>query len=219
MRGAARFGPDGDSAKAGYSVKLLLSPHNDDEALFCAFTIMRERPTVVVAFDSYVQPFRGVPGCNNVIRRQETVRALRELTGDPRDSDIGDIEVPLHFLGFSDAEVWTPEVLAGGLVNALPDIGKYEQIWAPAWVVNGHDQHNALGEAADLLFPGKVTHYATYTRTYGKSRNGTEVQPRSGEDISRKLRALACYRSQLEMDPRLGCWPHFMNDLREYVLP
>lgn len=47
-----------------------------------------------------------------------------------------------------------------------------------------------------------------------------EVFPRSADDIQRKLRAMSCYRSQMQMDPRLGCAEWFYgNDLREYVLP
>jgi hypothetical protein len=56
----------------------------------------------------------------------------------------------------------------------------------------------------------------TYTRSNGKSR-GREVPIERGEWIINKLRAMACYRSQIEI-PRLGCWPHFVNDLREYYV-
>lgn len=185
-------------------MKLFLSPHNDDETLFGAFTIMRERPVVCVVFDSYVQPARGVPGCSVEMRREETFRAIQELNGKG-----------LWFIGLRDDQICTKEALVIELAERFP---LAEQVWAPAFAINGHDQHNLVAEAADVVFPGKVTHYQTYT-SYGKSRNGAEVLPRSGEDIARKLRALACYRSQLAMDARLGCWPHFMNDLREYVLP
>ena len=186
-------------------MKLFLSPHSDDETLFGAFTIMRERPTVCVVYDSYVQPSRGVPGCEAETRRIETERALRELVGTPG----------MHCLGFRDDRAET----VGSIAIALWErYGGVEHVWAPAYEQDGHDQHNLVAQAAAKVFPGKVTHYLTYTRTGGKSRNGTEVLPRSGDDIARKLRALACYSSQLQMDPRLGCWPHFVNDLREYVL-
>jgi len=33
-------------------MKLLLSPHNDDECLFAAYTLMREKPLVIVVTDS-----------------------------------------------------------------------------------------------------------------------------------------------------------------------
>lgn len=37
-------------------MRVLLSPHNDDESLFAAYTIMRERPLVVLVTDSDLQP-------------------------------------------------------------------------------------------------------------------------------------------------------------------
>jgi hypothetical protein len=40
-------------------VKVFLSPHHDDETLFGAFTLLRERPLVVIVTDSYVQFNRG----------------------------------------------------------------------------------------------------------------------------------------------------------------
>jgi len=191
-------------------VKLLLSPHNDDSELFAAFTIIRERPTVCVVFDSYVQPTRGIPGCDAETRRMETERAIRVLTGDP---DIEEMEVPTGFLGLMDSVEHDPVTLAGILAAVYP---LAEHVWAPAFEEGGHDHHNLVALAAEKAFSGKVTHYLSYTRTGGKSRSAKEVLPRSGDDIARKLRALACYSSQLQMDPRLGCWPHFVNDLREY---
>ena len=183
-------------------MKLFLSPHNDDETLFGAFTIMRERPQVCVVFDSFVQPLRGVSGCQCDIRRAETFAALRELVGTPGAS----------FIGLSDAEDCHPSALAKIVLSRFPGAS---HVWAPAFHPDGHAQHNAVALAADSAFPGKVTHYLTYTRNGGKQRGGTEIPP---SDIARKLRALACYGSQLEMDPRLGCWPHFMRDLSEYVV-
>lgn len=195
-------------------MKLFLSPHNDDETLFGALTIMRERPTVCVVFDSYVQPSRGIPGCDAETRRAETCAALRVLT---EDRDAGWPVVAENFLGLRDDGPMTSVVIASYLVEAYRHLN-IEQVWAPAFEEGGHDQHNLVAQAADPAFPGKVKHYLTYTRPGGKSRHGYEVMPRSGDDIARKLRALACYTSQLQIDPRLGCWPHFMRDLSEYVL-
>jgi len=45
------------------------------------------------------------------------------------------------------------------------------------------------------------------------------VLPKSGEEIARKHQALACFKSQMQLDERIGCWPWFMGDLKEYVLP
>lgn len=191
-------------------MKLFLSPHNDDETLFGAFTIMRERPTVCVVFDSYVQPSRGIRGCEAHIRKSETLLALRELTEGPF------CVVPEVFLRLSDINDWTNDVYK--ISNTLSLFKQVEEVWAPAFEHDGHTHHNVVAQAADVAFPGKVTHYLTYTRTNGKSRSNVEVKPRTGDDIARKLKALACYKSQLQMIDRLGCWPHFMNDLREYYV-
>lgn len=87
-------------------------------------------------------------------------------------------------------------------------------VWLPAVEEGGHEQHNLVGEIGEKVFRGaKIHRYLTYTQT-GKSTVGREVVP-SGAMVRMKLLALACYKTQLEIDA-LGCWPHFM-DLREYV--
>jgi LmbE family N-acetylglucosaminyl deacetylase len=183
-------------------MKLFLSPHNDDEVLFGTFTILRENPEIVIVFDSHVQGQR--TGQENWRRRrEESMRGLQELSV-PR--------VWPTFLGLSDAL----PIETATLCDALRQYGEPEMVYAPAVEVDGHVQHNIVGFAANQVFP-RVTHYLTYTRI-GKSRSENEVQPRNGDDIARKLRALACYSSQMEMEPKLGCWPHFMRDLTEYYL-
>jgi hypothetical protein len=71
-----------------------------------------------------------------------------------------------------------------------------------------------IGQIAKELYGPRVTFYTTYTNL-GKTRPEREVFPQSGEHIRRKLQALACYESQIDIEA-LGCRPHFMNDLREY---
>ena len=59
-------------------MKLFLSPHPDDETLFGAFTLMREKPLVVIITDSYIQQNRG----ENITpqqRFQESVNAMKIL--------------------------------------------------------------------------------------------------------------------------------------------
>ncbi len=187
-------------------MKLFLSPHNDDETLFGAFTIQREKPLVIVVFSSFVQAARGNPVTSGQ-RHVETISALRELDPDGRSTE-------LCSLGIPDSDAFDASTLAARMVELLPDIERGEQVWAPAFENGGHDQHNLVAKAADLLWPGKVTHYLTYTRTKGKSRSENEV-PATGEMVRRKLRALACYESQIDIE-RLGCRPHFMRDLYEY---
>lgn len=184
-------------------MKLFLSPHNDDETLFGAFTIQREKPLVVVVFDSYVQAIRG----NDVTwgqRRLETERALETLVPDSAD---------WRFLGLRD-DVNQPSITA--IAHLVEQLGDFEHVYAPAIELNGHAHHDIVGRVADWIWsPGRVTHYLTYTRDKGKSTSAHRVPVESGEWTRRKLRALACYESQIDIE-RLGCRPHFMNDLWEY---
>ena len=106
--------------------------------------------------------------------------------------------------------------LAGGLeldvnVNGVPDI-----VIAPSYEEGGHEQHNAVAQAATSVFGGDVIHYLTYTREGGRSRDGYLVKPDDPEWIALKLRALACYRSQLRIE---NCRPWFTDllDLNEWL--
>ena len=84
------------------------------------------------------------------------------------------------------------------------------EVWLPAVEKDGHEQHNLVGEIGAEVFKGATIHrYLTYTRTRGKSTNGIEVKP-TGVELLKKLQALACYKTQIEIDA-LGCWPHFMS--------
>ena len=179
-------------------MKLFLSPHNDDETLFGAFTILREKPLVVIVFDSHLQFDRGT-GVTAIQRRTESMNAMIALG-----------MMPPKFLGFSDAEAIEPAIEA-----AFARLGRFEMVYAPADEEQGHAQHNLVARLADRVFD-PVTHYLTYTRTRGKSASDHPVPIEKGEWIAAKLRALACYGSQHAIDSRLGCWPHFLRDQTEY---
>jgi len=68
-------------------MKLLLSPHNDDECLFAAYTLMREKPLVIIVTDSDAQLAEGITAQQ---RREESIRACELLS------------VPVVFLGLKD---------------------------------------------------------------------------------------------------------------------
>jgi hypothetical protein len=179
-------------------VKLLVAPHNDDEVLFSCFTLLREKPLVVVVFDGYVQANRGLPVTAQ--QRIEETRAACKILG-----------VDVEFLGYRDDQPPAAETIAGHL-SALAISSGITEIYAPAWEPNGHAQHNLVAVACDGL--PVVERYLTYTPA-GKSTNGRKV-PFKGAWIPLKLRALACYESQMNLDPRMGCWPHFLRDQTEY---
>ncbi len=187
-------------------MKLFLSPHNDDEVLWGSFTLMREKPLVVIVYDGYVQAKRGAR-ITYTQRRQESCIAMNALgMPDPK------------FLGLRDDAMYTPGDIVFRLRSMVDVDQKFDAVYSPIYHNDGHDQHNVVALAAGMLHANTYPRYATYTRNGGKQRTAHEVLPLDGEMIRRKHTALACYESQYSMDVTvsLGCWPHFMDDIREY---
>lgn len=179
-------------------MKLFVAPHNDDEILWGAFTLLREKPLVLIVFDGYVQGQRGAPVTADQ-RRKESMAAL-EVLG---------LVGHLRFLNFRDDDPTVTEQMVARRIAALGA----EEIYAPAFEPGGHHQHNLVANACNGL--PVVKRYLTYTPA-GKSTSAQEVPILDGSWIALKLRALACYASQHALDPRMGCWPHFLRDQREY---
>jgi LmbE family N-acetylglucosaminyl deacetylase len=172
-------------------VKLFISPHNDDETLFGAFTILRENPLVVVVYDSHAQFLRGEKVTAHQ-RRQESSAAMKILGAD------------VEFCGLSDQKLDMAACIA-----ALRIYEGAEEVWAPAFERNGNPHHNLIARAVDSIFPHSQR-YMTYTSA-GKS-SGVPVPIKAGWTLS-KLRALACYESQIEL---AATRDFFLNDQREY---
>lgn len=174
---------------------IFLAPHNDDETLFGAYTIMRYHPLVVVVFRSEMQ--EELFGIRAAVREAETHDAMAEL----------------HHLAWKQ---WpypddgkTSDAALAEAMDAL--IGARDgPIWAPAVTERGHRDHNQVGRVAAALFP-EVTHYMTYDYG-GEKQRGKPVHPEPAW-IAFKLRALACYRSQIVFGPNR----FFSMDLHEYV--
>ena len=164
---------------------LLLAPHSDDETLFASFLILRYRPHVVTCFRSHVQEARGGP--TFATREQETQKATRHL-GFP------DLEqLPVR----DDAP--DPEMLAA-LLTEIEGRERWDVVFAPAVEDGGHDQHNLVGELALQVFGAeRVTTYLTYRRGHGKSQSLSPI-PYEPSWVSAKLRAMAEYESQIELD-------------------
>ena len=166
---------------------IFLAPHNDDETLFGAFTLMRVKPLVIVVTDSFIQPERGDTGCTAEIRRQETINAMAI------------IGCPVVFLGIKDTEL-TEEILRERLKPFNP-----EMIYAPA-IQGGNAQHDIVGKVAMELFGTKCERYTTYTKTDLYTEGKFEVKP-VHEELEIKEKMLNCYESQLNLRSTL---PHFM---------
>jgi LmbE family N-acetylglucosaminyl deacetylase len=180
-------------------VDLWLAPHNDDETLFGAFSLIRHRPHVHICFRSQVQEDRY--GVLAETRELETAQALWWL---------GSIE-------------WSQGLTLDSLPDAsgalLDDFNRLdasytpERVWAPAYEDGGHAQHNLVAFVANAVWGVKVTPYLTYVHGSMRTRGvGVEYEP---SWVWSKLKALTCYRSQIELDSTRA-W--FMDDtLREYV--
>ena len=155
---------------------VLLSPHNDDEALFAAFTILRHRPRVVVCFQS------------------------ERDYGDPAAREAESREA-VELLGAAGFEQWT----GGDLVAAMRDLDARmhpARVWAPAEQAS-HPQHVAVARAAREVFGERVIPFHTYDET-GKVRTGKLV-PYEPAWVHQKLRALCRYQTQAT-HPRAGAF-------------
>ena len=175
---------------------IFLAPHNDDEALFGAFTLLRYKPLVIIVTDSYIQPERNlhlqvteydtIVDTSAAARRQETIEAMK-IAG-----------CPVVFLGIKDTEL-TEEVLRERLQYFNP-----ETIYIPA-VQGGNSQHDLIGRVAYEMFGKKCERYCTYTKTELWTIGGWELTP-TWEETQLKNKMLDCYKSQLQLPSTA---PHF----------
>ena len=159
-------------------MKLLLSPHNDDECLFAAYTLMREKPLVIIVTDSDL-----AEGITAQQRREESTRAC-ELLG-----------VPVVFLGLKDGLLQQQKA---ELKRRLEPFASqpWSHVYAPA-IQGGHRDHDAVGEVVSTMF-SPVSYYATYAAGECFTPAGREIKP-SLEEVDRKNRALDCYPSQIRL--------------------
>lgn len=179
---------------------LLLEPHQDDAVLFSTFNALRFHAHVVTILESHVQERRGI-GVTNASRLAENEAAVCGVLG-----------LEWTQWPYSDADPdW------GAVTRALEILDERLEpvrVLAPAVELGGHDHHNQVGSIARMLFGDRLTGYMTYRRHEGKS-TGREVEYEPPW-VTLKLRALACYRSQIET-PAAGCTPWFIGDQREWV--
>lgn len=177
---------------------LLLAPHNDDETLFCSWTIIEHRPHVVICLKSQVQEDRY--GILDTTREAETNRALWHL-GCPswEQSEILDTDPRMK------------ERLMEMFLK-LDARHSPERVWRPAHEDGGHEQHNMVAEYAHLVFGKRSIPYMTYVRGALSTRRN-EVPFKPGW-VRAKLKAMSCYESQIELE---NTQPWFLDDtLREY---
>ena len=156
---------------------LFIAPHNDDETLWGAFTLMREKPVVVVITDSFIQANRG-ENITYFQRREETINAMKILgclsffLGIPDDN-------------FSEAR----------LNIQMPTFHNFDRVYVPA-IQGGNPQHDIIGKVYQEMFGNRCKHYTTYTKTEPYTTGNIEIVP-TIEEIELKDKALDCYKSQI----------------------
>lgn len=164
---------------------LFLSPHSDDSVLFGAFTLLREKPLVVIVTDSHIQQKRGEVGCSPDERWSEDVDAHQVLG------------CPVFRLGLPDDTV---EDMA--LYDELKRFEGFDKIYIPA-LQGGNAHHDMVNRVAKYLWGAKCVEYTTYTKTELWTKGTKEIVPTT-EELELKNRALDCYQSQIRING-----PHF----------
>lgn len=168
---------------------LFISPHNDDEALFGAYTLMREKPLVLIVTDSYIQFNRG----DNITRQQrrnESAQAM-ELVG-----------CSVVFGGIPDNEI--SEIITQRLFE---NFRGFYRVYAPA-VQGGNSHHDLIGRVARQVFGNNLVQYTTYTKVDLWTPNvvGSEEVVPTERELELKDEMLDCYQSQIRL---LSTAPHF----------
>lgn len=170
-------------------MKILLSPHNDDEALFASFTIFREKPLVVVVTDAARHEKRGLKGIIQA-RRIESKCAMNTLGAD------------VEFLGIPDDELTLEGLIADLTAISLKQSEAGDEIshvYAPAFYMDGNPEHNIVAMAAGKVFTDRVTYYATYRKDDLVPKGDEEIIPHPAEARLKEL-ALRQYPTQIAMN-------------------
>ncbi len=174
-------------------MKILLTPHADDETLFAAYTLLREKPLVVLCMT-------GAPRHGSFdVRLAEFVTAMTVL-GCP-------------WVSIADTDADEDELFdrLGRLAVGRLDV---DHVYAPLPEADGNDEHNLVGDIAAQIWPGAVTFYTTYTPGARTTRG--ERVPSEPSWLALKRKALACYQSQQAIP---GIRAHFNRPLDEYLVP
>lgn len=176
---------------------IVFAPHGDDETLFAAYTCMRERAHVIICTQDADPEIRKK-------RSLETTSAITILGCSHHEWPM-----PASDPDWDAAKIWMESWNSYQLVASTPD-----RVYAPAVHPEGHAQHNKVGELALEVFQEKVIPYTLYAPRAVRHVGGQEIVPTTDE-IARKLRALACYQTQIE-NPATRPWFFELLDLREW---
>ncbi len=160
--------------------KIFLAPHNDDETLFGAFTIMTENPLVIIVSDSQIQA-KQYPHITAKIRRDESAAAMKILGSD------------VKFLGLPDDSI-TDDRLLKRFEDIKKEYPNIKIVYAPM-TERGNILHDMCGRLAEKIFDN-VLHYSTYTKTRAYPAGDIAIRIDS-EAHKLKYEALKCYKTQI----------------------
>jgi LmbE family N-acetylglucosaminyl deacetylase len=152
-------------------MKLFIAPHPDDETLFGAYTILRNKSLVVICTYPTLQ------GDNGDTRLSEAYEACKVLG------------VPVCFLKIPEHN-FDRDTLLQGLAMFDPAC----TVYAPH-KEGGNPHHDLVHDVANSLFD-RPRYYRTYAGLEDRSI-GVEVVPTT-EERQLKIKAMACYKSQIE---------------------
>lgn len=166
---------------------LLLAPHHDDETLFASFLCQRYRPLVVTVLQSQVQEGMGI---SNEQRKKETLAATRILGCEWQ-----------QWPEYDHMPDW--EAVRRAMVTYSESNPTYECVFAPMPdPPYGHEHHDVVGQLALEVFGfARTMFYTTYRFGGPRTVSDTPV-PYDGPMLLGKLKALACYESQILKGPR-----------------
>lgn len=174
-------------------MKLFLAPHNDDEALFGSFTIFREKPLVVIVTDAARHAKRMGKEIIDV-RRGESVRGMAILGAEVDFFGIPDDELSIDKLASVLSEIAVDQAEKGDPIT---------HVYAPAFYMDGNQDHNAVAMAAGKAFGDRLTYYATYRMEDLEPKGDVEIVPHPAERRLKEI-ALSQYKTQIMMNR-----PHF----------
>lgn len=163
---------------------ILLAPHSDDQDLFANYIIQRIKPLIVVCTDgtSHEKKF-GIP----IEQRRQEARDAAKI-----------LEVDIKFLGIPEEELSGIETLAKSFLTEKMYGKQWDFVFVPR-KEGGNPHHDIVSDFGRCL-RGGVLYYGTYTKTKLYPDGEMMIQPTS-EEIEKKNQALACYVSQLRINP------------------
>lgn len=174
---------------------LLISPHNDDEALFASSIMLRYKPVIMIMTDGVIHEQRFGKERGVEIRQNESIQACEIAKCDCIFGRIPDDNVTVEELEYT-----------------LRELASGTRIFAPA-KQGGHKHHDLISEVYTKMFPGQIIYYSTYTKE-NLSPQGEIPLFLTDKEKKLKTEMLACYKSQHSINQ-----PHFdaVKDVPEFI--